>query len=67
MRNLARHKSSRTTLDFYIAVDDKRSKDIHQDIMGNAFNGGGPKKPLPSFRPSPARLTVDDILDGKQA
>jgi site-specific recombinase XerD len=60
VRDLARHKSARTTLDFYVAVNKERTKGIHEAIMGDAFNGT-PKKPLPVL-PSPSPVTLEEIL-----
>jgi hypothetical protein len=35
VKDLARHKSERTTLQNYAGVDKERSKAIHQDIMND--------------------------------
>lgn len=63
VRDLARHKSARTTLDFYVAVNKERSKGVHDAIMGSAF-GGKPVKPAPML-PAPTSVTLEDILGSK--
>ena len=37
--DLARHKSPRTTLQYYAAINKKRSKEIHQRVLNKEFNG----------------------------
>lgn len=37
--DLARHKSPRTTLQYYAAVNKKRSKDVHQRVLNKMLNG----------------------------
>ena len=37
--DLCRHKSPRTTLRYYAAVNKERSKDLHQQIMNRELNG----------------------------
>ena len=37
--DLARHKSPRTTLQYYAAVNKKRSKEVHQRVLNKMLNG----------------------------
>ena len=37
--DLCRHKSPRTTLEYYAAVNKERSKDIHRKVMNKMLNG----------------------------
>jgi len=37
--DLARHKSPRTTLQYYAAINKKRSKEVHQRVLNKMLNG----------------------------
>lgn len=59
--DLARHKSPRTTLRHYAAVNKEKSKDVHQRVLNRVFNGAitadefiGGKRPKPPKRDSSA-------------
>ncbi|GEM_PF-2640374 len=50
--DLARHKSPRTTLRHYAAVNKERSKAVHQKVMNKVLNG---------------RVTPEEYFEGSQS